>query len=108
MSEEIIVDLNKFIDNFCFNKEIVQKKYNNDYEKIALDLAKDNQRLAFEKVELELKAKKINNIIDKAIEYINNCEDIGAVNDYSFPTKPIIDNQAKKELLDILKGSDKE
>ncbi len=46
--------------------------------------------------------------IDEAIEYIEKCGGMELVNDYSFPEKPIIDKEAKTNLLNILKGSDKE
>ena len=40
--------------------------------------------------------------IESAIEYIKQCGGMELVNDYSFPDKPIIDKEAKQELLEIL------
>lgn len=51
-------------------------------------------------------AQEYKNRIDKAIEYIKNCGGMELVNDYSFPEKPIIDKEAKTNLLNILKGSE--
>lgn len=82
---EIGIDLSKCIDNFKIDKDKV-KQYGG-YKKIAIDLSKENMRLAFENHILQSK-------IDKAIEFC----------DYSFKNPWYV---SEKELLgkiiDILK-----
>ena len=46
--------------------------------------------------------------IEKAVEYINYCDDLSVINDYSFNEKPVIEKIAKKELLNILNGRNDE
>jgi hypothetical protein len=61
----ITIDINKLIDNYQFNEELVKKMYNNDYKQLALDLAKENQKLTFENLIKE-------NIIKEVREYITS------------------------------------
>ena len=62
------------------------------------DYDRNVEKLLLDKLKLEQK-------IDKAIEYIKQCGGMELVNNYSFPTKPIIDKEAKQELLEILGGN---
>lgn len=95
MSEEIVINLDKLIDNYKFNEEIIEKLYDNDYKKVALDLAKQNQKFSFEILHLQ-------NIIKEVREYIES---------KVVSSNEVIDGLRKsevRELLEILdKGSDK-
>lgn len=42
----------------------------------------------------------------KAVEYINYCDDLSVINDYSFNEKPVIEKRAKKDLLNTLNGKE--
>lgn len=61
-----------------------------------LELYKDNQ------IHLINQLEQKERIIIEVRDYINNSVGMEFVNNYSFPTKPIIDKVAKKELLKIL------
>ena len=63
-------------------------------------------KLTCEKGYLQEKLNKKENRIDKAIEYIEQCDE--KIPMYSFPEKPVIMKDAKKGLLDILRGKDNE
>ena len=83
----ITIDINKLIDNYQFNEELVKKMYNNDYKQLALDLAKENQKLTFKNFKKE-------NIIKEVREYIEEMQ----VHDYEFNEYVV----QVKELLEIL------
>ena len=55
MEQEIVIEMpiEKMIENYKFNEEIVNKMYNGDYKKLALDLAKENQRFSLKNTMLE-------------------------------------------------------
>ena len=61
----ITIDINKLIDKYQFNEELVKKMYNNDYKQLALDLAKENQKLAFKNLKKENIIKEVREYIDR-------------------------------------------
>ena len=63
-----------------------------------------NVKLVDENSTLKEYTKSLERRIDKAIEYIEKCGGMELINDYSLPEKPIIDKEAKTNLLEILKG----
>ena len=60
----ITIDINKLIDNYQFNEKLVKKMYNNDYKQLALDLAKENQKLAFKSLKKESIIKEVRELLE--------------------------------------------
>lgn len=69
---EVKIDIDKIIDNYRFDEEKIEKEYGNDYKKIALELAKENQRLGIKNISLKNKTKRLETIIKKVKELIEN------------------------------------
>lgn len=112
MNKELQIDLEKAIH---FDPEKIKKMYGGDYKKVAKDLAIENTKLHIINSSKEQEIKRLNNIIDKAIEFITSHESIEIMqqtehneNNKGLDEKTIIEMTrryiiAHNKILDILK-----
>ena len=91
-------------------KEYIDKLSTQDLDRILtlLNLITTKKGLYYENIELKQEIERLNNIINKAIVYIEN--DIKVYYILDTRLNKVFDktNKVKKDLLEILKGSDKE